>query len=669
MKITSDFAILETVKGYRLEFLDETKPAQRRLPFAYKLDPQEKLAVDEEIDKLLSKKVIAHSTREGGQFISNVFTRHKKTGGYRMILDLSELNEYIVKRHFKMDTFESARTLITKNCYMASLDLRDAYYSVPIAKPDRKFLKFYWNKNLYEFTVLPNGLSSGPRLFTKLLKPPLSKLRAMGHVMTAYIDDSLLVGNTMEQTTQAVRDAATLLERLGFIIHPEKSIFSPTQEIEYLGFQINSKDMKVSLTAVRKLDIKTVCINLLEKDKHTIKTVAMVIGKLVAALPAVQYGPLYYRSLEQEKIKALKANWGHYDRFMSISNEAKIDLHWWIAHVDRAFSCIGRGKPDVYLTSDASGQGWGASDGSTHIGGRWNAIEMSRAVRNEINYLELLAAFLALKAFCCNMQNKHVKMSIDNTTAVAYIAHMGGSKSQDCNNLAKELWKWAIDRDMWISVVHLPGVQNIQADRKSRNFQDETEWMLDRDIFRTLSVKFKPEVDLFASRNNAQLQRYVSWLPDPGAEAVDALSLDWGNVYFYAFPPFCIIGKCLQKIHEDKAEGVIIVPKWPTQSWFPQMLNLLIQEPIVLPQIQTLLTQPVSGEIHPLISANKLILLACRLSGNQSRVKEYQATLPALSYHHGETLPNHSMMSTCDSGFSFVLNRKLIQCSQLQSRY
>ena len=208
-KLTSDASILEAISGYRLEFEQGLHPVQHGKPFPHRLDEEEKVAVDEEITKLLDKEVIAPSEHEAGQFLSNIFTREKKDGGHRMILDLSNLNEYVVKRHFKMDSFETARALITQDCYMASLDLRDAYYSVPIAECDRKFFKFCWNNQLYNFKVLANGLSSGPRLFTKLLKPPLSKLRSMGHVITAYIDDSLLVGLTEESIKRCARHCQT----------------------------------------------------------------------------------------------------------------------------------------------------------------------------------------------------------------------------------------------------------------------------------------------------------------------------------------------------------------------------------------------------------------------------------------------------------------------------
>ena len=67
-----------------------------------------------------------------------------------------------------------------QNCYMASVDLRDAYYSVPIDKEYQKFLRFSWRGKLVQFTCLPNGLSCASRLFTKILKP----------VDAGYIDDS-----------------------------------------------------------------------------------------------------------------------------------------------------------------------------------------------------------------------------------------------------------------------------------------------------------------------------------------------------------------------------------------------------------------------------------------------------------------------------------------------
>jgi len=172
----------------------------------------------------------------------------------------------------------------------------------------------------------------------------------------------------------------------------------------------------------------------------------------------------------------------------------------------------------------------GASAGVTHIGGRGNQTEAELAQCNGINYLELLAAFYALKSFCKNMSKVTVLIRSDNTTAVAYIQKMGGTKSLQCNSLAKHIWDWCISRDIWLIADHLPGKLNVVADRSSRQFDDETEWMLNPNLFKRIVDEFGvPEIDLFASRLNAQLTRYVSWKPDPGSESVNDFTLDWSK--------------------------------------------------------------------------------------------------------------------------------------------
>ena len=176
---------------------------------------------------------------------------------------------------------------------------------------------------------------------------------------------------------------------------------------------------------------------------------------------------------------------------------------------------------------------------------------------------------MRLRAYCTDKSDIHVKLNIDNTTAIAYINQMGGMKSEKCNELARELWEWCIERNIWVTACHLPGYLNVVADRKSRIFQDETEWQLNKTIFQQICSYFgQPEIDLFASRVNAQLPQFISWHPDPDAEALDCFTVEWAELKFYAFPRFCLIARCLQKIMFDKAEGIMIVPNWPTQPWF-----------------------------------------------------------------------------------------------------
>ena len=131
-----------------------------------------------------------------------------------------------------------------------------------------------------------------------------------------------------------------------------------------------------------------------------------------------------------------------------------------------------------------------------------------------------------------------------------------------------------------MSAVHIAGKLNTSADNKSHNFSDKHEWSLSKAYFLEIFSTF-PElnIDLFARRLNNQLDTYCSWKPDPGCTYVDAFSINWSNFNFFAFPPFSLIPKCVQKIIHDKAKGILLIPVWPTQTWFPLVLQLLYSQP------------------------------------------------------------------------------------------
>ena len=110
--------------------------------------------------------------------------------------------------------------------------------------------------------------------------------------------------------------------------------------------------------------------------------------------------------------------------------------------------------------------------------------------------------------------------------------------------------------------------------------------MLDRSVFQRI-VKCWPcsEVDMFASRLNRQLEQFVSWKPHPDALHVNAFSVDWSDIYFYAFPPFSVSG-CLQKVLRDRADGILVVPLWTTQTWYAEMMKLLTDYLLMLPRYE-----------------------------------------------------------------------------------
>ena len=191
LKLSGDPWVIATVQGADIPL--EDLPVQERVPYPFRLSDFEKGIMEQELGKLLAKGVIEETAPVQGQVISNVFLRPKASGGFRVILDLTDFNKNVEYEHFKMTTLQTALSMLRPNCWMGSVDLRDAYYSVPMAQGFRKFLRFVWNGRLFQYVGMPNGLSSAPRTFTKLLAPVYAELRVGGHECFPYIDDSFVV--------------------------------------------------------------------------------------------------------------------------------------------------------------------------------------------------------------------------------------------------------------------------------------------------------------------------------------------------------------------------------------------------------------------------------------------------------------------------------------------
>ena len=206
---------------------------------------------------------------------------------------------------------------------------------------------------------------------------------------------------------------------------------------------------------------------------------------------------------------------------------------------------------------------------------------------------------------------------IDNTTAVAFINNMGTCHTPECHSLAVQIWEFSISEDItWLTAEHIPGSLNVRADRESRHFHSQdTEWMINptllRNVLHTIDVKL--EIELLASRLNRQLPIYCSFRRDPEASCFHAFTISRTEKKFYSFPPFNCVLRVLQKIIQDRATGVLVVPMWPSQSWYPILTTLLLLPPVTLPPSKNLLSLLKFPEIsHPLHKKMSLLMFTVR---------------------------------------------------------
>ena len=561
---TKDPWVLSQVTGMTIPV--KNWPMQKVPPIPYVLTKEERPKLDAEILNMCKLKIIKKVTDIKGQYVSNVFTRQKPDGSVRVILDLSKFNNEVVEyNHFKMCSLQTAIEMLRQGAWMGSVDLEKCYYSFPIHRAYRKFLRFKWNGVLYEYQVLPNGLASGPRYVTKILSPIFAKLREEGIEVFVYIDDTFIIADSKEKCQKAIDRVLFVLQDIGFFVNFQKSILTPKQKITFLGFILNSTSMTIEPTSEKIQKFLHESHKLLQIQKPTVRQVAKVVGLMTAYSPSVDYAGLHTKRLEIDKNLGLFLNKGNFDGLMIISNEGIKEIKWWQEHFPTSVKPIRVLIPEIEIFSDASDSGWGAHRDTLVAGSRWTPEESNLW----INEKELLAIEFGLKSLI-KEENVIVKINTDNITAKAYIRRMGGIHSATCNEISQRIWHWCMARNIFLISAYVPGVENVTADFYSRNFADDIEWELNPKIFKRICKCFgTPHVDLFASRINNKLDRYVSIRPDPNCWKTDAFTIDWSDNFMFIFPPFSVLGKVVQRLRKFPSRCIVVTPTWYNQFWFP----------------------------------------------------------------------------------------------------
>ena len=652
--LSQDSWVYNVVRGKFIEFV--SIPFQAMPPRPLTLSHTDTQALDDALCWFLTHSIVEPCIPGAQGFFSNVFPIMKPTGPARIILNLKDLNIHVPYLHFKMDTLKDVLLLIFPNCFFVTVDFKDAYFSIYVQPEDRKWLQFLWKGRPFRFTCLPQGLSSAPRTFTKLMKPVLSHLRSLGIVVSCYLDDCLFIAPSPDLLRAQVSYALQLFDSLGLTINVQKSVLEPTQSVTFLGVVLNSLTMTVTLSSSRKERIKRQGLLLLNGDTSLLD-LSSFIGLAVAAGPAVELAPLRYRYLEILRNKGLSQSCGNYLSHISLDTHARTLVTWWVTNVDSQVRSIHPSLPDCELFTDASLTGWGASMGAVQTGGHWAQVEL-----DHINSLELKSILLGLQSLCKDRAGSHVRLRSDNATAVACINRCG-SMRPTLQALTEQIFEWAASRGISLSAAHVQGVSNVTADKESRISKMDSEWMLQPCIFRKLCQRFyTPEIDLFATRLNAQVSTYISWKPDPSALDIDAFTLDWGGKSLYAFPPFSVISRALRKLQDDGATVLMILPLWPTQVWFPMALQLLVDAPVLLPRCPLVLPQQPTLT-HP--RAHKMVLTAMLLSGRPSHVEEFHQKLPIFAFTRGDLALRHNIGRISTNGCYFVSGGRLIPFTPL----
>ena len=223
--------------------------------------PDKVLTRQQEPDNLrgsgaLVQGAIVESQVSPRNFVSQIFLMEKKGGGQRPVITLKNFNHFMKVEHFKMEGLYLLPDLLQSQDWMIKMDLKDAYLQVPIHPDYQHLLTFQWEEETYRFQCLPFSLSAAPRVFTKLLKPVVGFLRQNGCHLIICLDDLLMMHQHKVQLEHITQLTCQLVRGLGLIVNQKKSILTPTQELEFLGFHLCSTTMRLSLPSKKLCKIQ-----------------------------------------------------------------------------------------------------------------------------------------------------------------------------------------------------------------------------------------------------------------------------------------------------------------------------------------------------------------------------------------------------------------------------
>ena len=333
--------------GYRVPFTDSPPPLARTpVSFpTYRAGSPRAQALQQEVEAMLAKGALEIARDPGPGFYSRLFLVEKATGGWRPVIDLSHLNDFVQLTSFKMETVALVLLSVKEGDFLASLDLKDAYFQIPIHGSSRKLLRFMSEGTVYQFKALCFGLSTAPQVFTRVFAAVSAWAHSRRIRLLRYLDDWLVLSSSEKKAKQSIRELLSLCHTLGIVINEKKSDLVPSQSAKYLGMTIDTGAGKVFPSLARVEKFLAVAERFCSMQSSPAQLWQVILGHLASLERLVPHSRLRMRSLQWH----LKTQWfpesDPPSLPVALPEEARRDLSWWMVK-------------DHLLTGDPSAMSW-----------------------------------------------------------------------------------------------------------------------------------------------------------------------------------------------------------------------------------------------------------------------------------------------------------------------
>ena len=226
-----------------------------------------------------------------------------------------------------METVKSVRQSIMANDWAVSIDLTDAYLHVPIHPISRKYLRFIYDHQVFQFTAIPFGMSLSPWVFTKLMNVIATHLCLRAASLFSYLADWLVRDLIRNRLISHTKYTLQTVQNLGFIPNLKKSDLIPTQQFTFIGMEFLTQQEIVSVPVNRVKALILTIKTILSQTQVSAQTFLSLLGKLSAAADLILLGRLHLRPLQMCLLSVRKPHILPLDHQVPITSMIKFRLY------------------------------------------------------------------------------------------------------------------------------------------------------------------------------------------------------------------------------------------------------------------------------------------------------------------------------------------------------
>lgn len=488
----------------------------------------------------------------------------------RLVLDCSRsVNVFLKESKFKIEDIRVLIPYLRAGGFLIKFDLKKGYFHVDIREDHWKYLGFQWQGEFFVFTVLVFGLSSGPYVFTKLMRCVVKYWRAQGIPIVIYLDDGVAV----LPSKLACQKVSTVLQRdlgeAGLVTQVAKCVWVPQQVLEWTGIIIDLDEYQLSIPQRRMTACLAAISRILEaKGVTTARRLSSCVGQIISmsvVLGSLSQLQTRYCSFEV----VIRSGW---DREIRVSRQALAELSFWRSNLQliNQKDLAPDSRELTLVFSDASKSGGGAF--VTFGGEELVAVNQWSEAERETSstYRELAAVWFALRSFGPKLKGKCLQWNTDNKGVASIIPK--GSMKPYLHEIAIKIFEFCLSHKISLRTEWIPRGENERADQLSR-ISDFDDWRVNDWFFREIEKEVGCEfsVDRFADHKNAKCERFFSQYWVPRTEGVNAFSALWGGEQNWLVPPVHLISKTIDHIALSNCDGVLVAPAWKSASFWPKL--------------------------------------------------------------------------------------------------